>query len=537
MKKGVLLVISLSLITTMMSGCIAMFAPSYQTVNIKSATPGATIKSYSSNSTSKNVLRERVNKKMYFQGAIAEKEGYKTRYYGYQLTKLSPWTALALPEIIVPFPGLVFLITDLANPKKMKYDKEQVIPSLVSYDIRKEHEKYLLVNKTSIDLKNADMTYKYYLNMRGFNRNTSDEARARELKKASKMKSNFTNNQVEDIKVNNTIFTESLNDILKKMNFVDTTNTIFPNYGNSLYIDGTVKKIRFHIIGSNGSTFTFEHNLVAVEMDIDWSILDYYKQPVYNVHTNKISDLILIDVNNKNISQKINEIVEDNMEYALLDIRKELSTKGYLNVEKNKSSEKYDALNIAKPTIAEGTKMNEFLKSSVTVKVDDGHGSGIIISQDGYILTNYHVIAGSKNIEVILTDGTKLPATVVRKNTEVDLVLLQVKRTDLSPLPISEITEPEIGVEVWTIGTPKSIELGQTVSKGILSGIRKANGLSYLQTDVSLNTGNSGGAMITKDGTIIGIVTSKLIGIGTEGVGFAIPSSEIFSKLNIQYTK
>jgi len=137
-------------------------------------------------------------------------------------------------------------------------------------------------------------------------------------------------------------------------------------------------------------------------------------------------------------------------------------------------------------------------------------------------------------MEVTFNDGTKAQATVVRTSTEADLALLKVSNTGLLPLPLNT-SEPEIGIDVWAIGTPKSVELGQSVSKGILSGIRKANDVSYLQTDVSLNGGNSGGALITKEGTVLGIVTSKLIGLGTEGVGFAISSQEVQNRLNITY--
>jgi serine protease Do len=147
------------------------------------------------------------------------------------------------------------------------------------------------------------------------------------------------------------------------------------------------------------------------------------------------------------------------------------------------------------------------------------------------------VVAGSKKIEVIFSDGTKADATVIRKNEDADLALIKVDKTGLNPLPLCTEKEPEIGIDVWAIGTPKSIELGQSVSKGILSGLRKANDVSYVQTDVSLNGGNSGGPIINKQGTVLGIVTSKLIGVGTEGIGFAISTEEVFRRLKVEYGK
>ena len=116
-----------------------------------------------------------------------------------------------------------------------------------------------------------------------------------------------------------------------------------------------------------------------------------------------------------------------------------------------------------------------------------------------------------------------------------ELALIKVKLEGLSPLIVSEDKNPEIGIDVWAIGTPSSLDLGQTVSKGIVSGIRKTNGLTMLQIDAKISPGNSGGALINKDGTVLGIVSSKLIGYGTEGIGFAISSAEVLQSLNIRY--
>jgi S1-C subfamily serine protease len=79
--------------------------------------------------------------------------------------------------------------------------------------------------------------------------------------------------------------------------------------------------------------------------------------------------------------------------------------------------------------------------------------------------------------------------------------------------------------------------LGQSATKGIVSGFRKANGISYLQTDMSINSGNSGGAILTTEGLVTGVVTARLVGIGVEGIGFGIPSHLIFNELNVKYKK
>jgi S1-C subfamily serine protease len=95
--------------------------------------------------------------------------------------------------------------------------------------------------------------------------------------------------------------------------------------------------------------------------------------------------------------------------------------------------------------------------------------------------------------------------------------------------------EPEIGSPISTIGTPNSVELGQSVAKGIVSGFRVGNGISYIQTDISLNGGNSGGAFISKEGHVIGIAALKLVGEDVNGIGFGIPVSHVFSDLGLRY--
>jgi S1-C subfamily serine protease len=147
------------------------------------------------------------------------------------------------------------------------------------------------------------------------------------------------------------------------------------------------------------------------------------------------------------------------------------------------------------------------------------------------------VIANTKKIEVIYNDGSKEEATVVRKSAEGDVALLKVARKDLSALPISELKDTEIGVDVWAIGTPRSLELGQSVSKGIISGLRKTDNVTYVQTDVKISPGNSGGALVNKEGLVIGIVTSKVMSIGTEGIGFAVIGGDLMEKLKIKFVK
>ncbi len=183
-----------------------------------------------------------------------------------------------------------------------------------------------------------------------------------------------------------------------------------------------------------------------------------------------------------------------------------------------------------------GTK--EMLKAItpavVTIENPDGFGSGFIISKDGYILTNHHVIKGAKEILVKIGSDKKISAEVVKINSDFDLALLKIKQDNLSCITFENVSTLEAGDEVWAIGTPLDRKLGQTVTKGIISGFRMWNGVHFIQSDVSINSGNSGGPLINEKGEVIGIATLKYFGKGVEGIGFGIPTSEILKMMNLQ---
>jgi S1-C subfamily serine protease len=174
-------------------------------------------------------------------------------------------------------------------------------------------------------------------------------------------------------------------------------------------------------------------------------------------------------------------------------------------------------------------------KSVVTVMTSDGHGSGCIISGDGYIVTNAHVVGEEETVKVLLADGVEVKGKVVRVNPDMDLALIKVDTDGLNAFQLPSANAAEIGADVFAIGTPADKELGQSISKGIISGRRKIDGHALLQTDVSINGGNSGGALVGRSGQLLGIVNAKLVGRGIEGIGFAIPAEQVTEALQLKF--
>jgi serine protease DegS len=159
--------------------------------------------------------------------------------------------------------------------------------------------------------------------------------------------------------------------------------------------------------------------------------------------------------------------------------------------------------------------------------LENSLGSGVIISADGYVLTNYHVINGADAIQVGLQDGRTAAAHVVGVDPDTDLALLKVDILDLKPIQLGRSDDLKVGDVVLAIGDPYGV--GQTVTQGIVSATgRNQLGLStfenFIQTDAAINPGNSGGALVNVRGELVGINTALFSPSGgSNGIGFAIP--------------
>jgi serine protease DegQ len=159
----------------------------------------------------------------------------------------------------------------------------------------------------------------------------------------------------------------------------------------------------------------------------------------------------------------------------------------------------------------------------------EGLGSGVIVSEQGYILTNHHVVESVDQIEVALADSRKLPARVVGTDPETDLAVLKVESPKLPAITFAKAEHLRVGDVVLAIGNPFGI--GQTVTLGIVSGLGRSHlGITvfenFIQTDAAINPGNSGGALVDANGNLVGINTAIYSQTGgSMGIGYAIPVS------------
>ncbi len=163
-----------------------------------------------------------------------------------------------------------------------------------------------------------------------------------------------------------------------------------------------------------------------------------------------------------------------------------------------------------------------------------GLGSGVIVSQDGYILTNNHVVSEADSIQVRLSDGRRFPAKVIGRDERTDVAVIKVNASGLTAVKKGNSDSLQVGEMVMAIGSPLSENLAHTVTQGIVSAKGRQNvGLAtyedFIQTDAAINPGNSGGALVNLDGELVGLnsaIASQSGGF--QGIGFAIPSNMAF---------
>ena len=262
------------------------------------------------------------------------------------------------------------------------------------------------------------------------------------------------------------------------------------------------------IIGSFSS-------LVLIFMIVS-SILIYtisIKQTVnYNKLNNKISEL------EADTQNKLNELTKNL-----------LQTNKVLDIKLISLNEKMDLLKASAGEDFSGIVENA-IKSVVTIRTDISQGTGFILTNDGYIITNAHVLVGAKYIQVITYEQKIINANMVGYDGNLDLVLLKIDG-NYDSISLGDSNDVQVGEKVIAIGNPLGLQF--SVSEGIVSAVQREgpNGLeAYIQTDAALNPGNSGGPLINKQGKVIGINNFK-IG-GGENLGFALESNYIEKTVN-----
>lgn len=184
---------------------------------------------------------------------------------------------------------------------------------------------------------------------------------------------------------------------------------------------------------------------------------------------------------------------------------------------------KNSIVEISTETVVWGTRLGQY--------VSEGAGSGIIISNDGYIVTNNHVIEDARKITVTLNNGESYEAETIGTYSENDIAVIKIDATDLQPVVLGDSDKLCVGDTAVVVGNPLG-SLGGTVTNGIISALDREIDLgdttmNLLQTNAAVNPGNSGGGLFNGRGELVGIIVAKSAGSDIEGIGFAIPINDV----------
>ena len=433
-----------------------------------------------------------------------EKEGYKTHIEILYKDGYNPLSYISMLGLMFPF------IVDYETGAAFRLNKKKLNVNLIKIPNKIENSQVVFCDEVNLKIKAGDKLGNLII------RERRDEILY------------FG----ESLDVDAVNLKQNTNGILKDLGFnvAETNGQLFsPTAQARYFFKAEILKTRYDVKASTAykSNAKFQ---TECEMNVNWQLVDRSDKVIFEATTTGLSIIYekggtaaFYDAFENSFYEFLyNEEIYTTVEQAgnLIDV-----------------TENFSLIKIAKPKIkVESEKtINNATNSIVTVENNKSHGSGCIISEDGYIVTNYHVVAGSDKVGIKFKDGISLEGTVVRVNEEYDLALIKVAGSGYAPIPILEDKEINTGSDIYAIGTPADKTLGQTVTKGIISGTRKILDKEYIQTDVSINPGSSGGGLINKQGYLVGIVNAKLVGGSVEGIGFAIPSYILFDQLKIQY--
>jgi S1-C subfamily serine protease len=315
----------------------------------------------------------------------------------------------------------------------------------------------------------------------------------------------------------------------------DRSNNQLPRY----IIGAKLVDYKIYMRMENGKNYGAGSLKSRTKMGIEWQVLD------------KVSDEVVLTYTANgyaNERQRGYRYSGDNMpafEASLISFLKDSEILNLLkNTKPTVQSRTVDkdttaiTRTIPKPKLPVFISLSEMIRHAnaacVTIVTDGGHGSGALVGTDGYVLSAYHVVEGVNKIEVGFGSGLKLDGTILAYDKANDVVLIKIPGSGYQALPMAPEQEVELGEEVLTIGTPAALDFGQSISKGILSGKRLENERIYLQVDMAVSPGNSGGPLLNSKGEVIGVIQSKIIKEGIEGIGFALPVGKAMEVLGLE---
>lgn len=477
---------------------------------------------------------------------LAKTPGFKEQYTVLKSTPYKHPIAF-YPLMILSWPACAVInlgAEDLYAKEGESYESSFTLPAEQALKYRMKGEKYIDLTSIKFEIKDykddvsvleseystTNQYGEFKVSDDKYNEKKADLDKKKEKAKKRKKDKRF---KIEDnsIKGDDPMYSSKVYATLKETGYIDTINHVFLDENNTLQMQGIINKVRFYVVRVTPNT-----SFVQCKVDVKWLFRNAYNEVYDSLSVSDFSG----EFNANYVSQNdIYTMVGDAVQNSYMNLHKNMKFESLLPID-SIFENKENLLVLRKPTSVVTEAAHAANASVIVKRKDKGHGSGFAITNDGYILTNYHVIA-SKNaakyeeITVKLYNGVELPARVVRVNKKADIALLKAECNFEKAFEIPKNKQFTNLQDVYCIGTPRSIELGQSISVGILSNERFVNNTSLLQLNMSVNSGNSGGPIFDKAGSLHGIVKSKLVGENVEGICFAVPAYYLAPYLNIVF--
>ena len=445
---------------------------------------------------------------------VTRKDGHKDESFVVFQYKRPPLYILSW------FPcGIVYLIPPLMDygPKAFNYEKSYTLTSGPQYfQNRTDEERYLSLDaiKYSDSIIKIKERHKYKRYIKGAHINEKDVLIDQKKYKTSPIWA--TESVVYGI-----------NRTLKDKGYIDTSNSLIKNNfasNYSLEVEINTYKKKYKFFRTNG--------YVQVELDLVWWVKNSFGERIEHFSTSSISGQF---PSHHSMIEDEALMIKDAMEVGLIDLmqipemKDLLRSRDELEISKNSA---LDTLTLV-GTTNEYSNVNEYENAIVKIESVNGMGSGFFISGDGHLITTYRTISDTSEAQVITKDGNSYPFEILRFDKQKDLALLKIEAKCSTPLRFKNTGLPELTDEVYVVGINAQND-NWSVSSGIISGIREyKNGQKIIQTDATVNVGNSGGALVNSNGIVVGVVNAKIVGFGVEGLGFAVPSYNIGEALNV----
>ena len=540
MKKHILIIS----ISVFFSSCASIFLPRKQTITINTGNEKAIVYVNNEEFGTGTTVTDQIKKSDDPLQVIIKTPGYKDAY-GVLFSTHRP--AGYWPLFILNVSnGCLGMMLDVNAPHAGAYDNINDFLVKDKLVIKQNEDKYIHFSNVTFDASKYDVyNVDPWHSKKNLSKNIEDaEKKAKSIgqyrDEMSDLKAGTKTIEEKKVPYSDFFYSENMYKTLKETGYVDTVNKVFTDNNNTLNLSGSIKKLYFYSFETRTTTNVYKR----VKLNLTWYIKNTYNEILDSIETNVFSNDFYYYSSTYDTKtdltkfKLLNRPFADAVDMAYLNLQSNPKFKTYLKM--NTNFEITDpVLNLTSPKSIISEKSESTL-SSVIVKTKDGHGSGFAITNDGYIITNYHVVAGKFDgvphaVTIINSEGESVEGKIVRVNKFRDLALIKVDKTFEKVFALPNEKSYKTMQDVYTIGAPKSVELGQSISSGVISTERKANNNYLLQLGMSVNGGNSGGPLYDASGKLHGVIVSKLVGLNTEGVSFAVPAHMIKDYLKLKF--